>query len=226
MDIFQPNKKHIKDIKFPAFIIKNGNATADWIMDSGIPEINLIEYCKKFLDSDSCLVDIGAHMGTYSIMLARHCKKVYAYEAQRITYYQLCGNIALNKRYNVHAYNYGICDEGDFLRALFVTSEDGGGSTFIPQNKSIQTEYVEMKMLDSFSFEKIGLIKIDIEGYELKALKGAIKTLDKHNYPPILFESNNDDKERKELIEFLNNLGYSVERTQLQYNMFLAIKNV
>ena len=52
------------------------------------------------------------------------------------------------------------------------------------------------------------LIKIDVEGYELEVLKGAIRVLSELR-PKIIFESSNE-KLRGELFRFLNDIGYSI----------------
>jgi hypothetical protein len=43
---------------------------------------------------------------------------------------------------------------------------------------------IDSKRLDEFTFNSIGLIKIDVEGWELEVLKGAVETINK--YRPIL----------------------------------------
>jgi FkbM family methyltransferase len=224
MQIFQMDKKHITDIKFPAFIVKADNETGEWILKEGIPEIKLINSCIKYLAKDKAFIDIGAHMGTYSIILSKYCKYVYAFEAQSSTYYQLCGAIALNNINNISANHYGIQDVDD-EKELYVTTPDGGGSSFIQPNSYLYSEWVPMKKIDDICIlPKVGLIKLDIEGYELKALQGAVKLIEKDR-PVILFESNQDDFLRESIKKLLNRLGYNVEQTTQQPNMFIATYN-
>jgi len=146
------------------------------------------------MKSDKIFIDIGSHFGSYTLLLAPKCKHVYAFEAQQMTYYQLCGGIALNRCKNVTAFNYGLTcpEERDLNLPLYITTLDGGGSTFnksiIKQN--ILTEnLVQMKCLDDFNLNNICLIKIDVEGYELNVIKGAIETIKRSCLPPILFEA-------------------------------------
>ena len=47
--------------------MKTGNPCANQIIQHGIYEYNLIKWCEQFLSPESTFVDIGAHMGTYSI---------------------------------------------------------------------------------------------------------------------------------------------------------------
>lgn len=57
------------------------------------------------------------------------------------------------------------------------------------------------------------LIKIDVEGLELKVLKGGMRFLEKHGYPPILLEAWTNDwfeKDRRELLDFIKQLGYEI----------------
>ena len=58
------------------------------------------------------------------------------------------------------------------------------------------------------SLQKIGLIKIDVEGHELLALKGMIKIINRRK-PIIVFEQNRDIYNgTPDVIEFLRSLGY------------------
>ena len=48
---------------------------------------------------------------------------------------------------------------------------------------------IEYRTLDSFNFTNVGLIKIDIEGFELFAIRSGIGTIIRNNYPPLLIET-------------------------------------
>lgn len=238
MQIYQMDKNHIKDIKFPAFIVKADNETGKWILDKGIPEISLINSCIRFLGKDKVFIDVGAHMGSYSIILSKYCKKVYAFEAQKDTFYQLCGAIALNKITNIEAHNYCVCFESrqyhqtyhPYHKTLYITSEDGGGSTFIEPSKFLRKEYINVAKLDDFCMsadpneDKVGLIKIDVEGLEDEVIGGANQIIGRY-HPAILFESNQDDQVRDDIYKFLCIRNYSITQTPQQSNMFLAIYN-
>ena len=54
------------------------------------------------------MLDIGAHTGTYTVSLAQYCNHVYAFEPQKMTYYALCGSIALSNLTNVTCLNVGL----------------------------------------------------------------------------------------------------------------------
>ena len=74
----------------------------------GLFENNLIEWSKQFCNKNQNILDIGAHTGTYTISLADYCNHVYSFEPQKMTYYSLCGSVALSNKINVTCFNYGL----------------------------------------------------------------------------------------------------------------------
>jgi|TARA_R100001460_G_scaffold19953_1_gene41349 FkbM family methyltransferase len=194
----------------------------------GVPEHALINNLKKHLDGTGILLDCGAHMGVYSILLSDCFEKVFAFEAQKRTYFQLCGNLFVNEITNVFPTHAGITasDKTHEHKTLYVVSEDGGGSSFVkPTNqKIISEEKVLMTAIDHKDYEgPVKLIKLDIEGYELDALRGAEMTIGKFK-PVILFESNpGAEEQRNEIFNFLKKFNYQVGRVEQFENMFIAV---
>jgi len=71
-----------------------------------------------------------------------------------------------------------------------------------------RTITVELRTLDSFGFNNVGLIKVDTEGNELNILKGATETL-KKQMPQLILEIHSPLHENARLItQLLKTLGY------------------
>ena len=80
---------------------------------------------------------------------------------------------------------------------------------------------VPVKTLDSFNLKDIGFIKIDVEGFEEKVIRGGLLTIISNNYPPILFECWRagqiaqdgtvfTQEKRDSLFNLLRTLGYEI----------------
>ena len=212
------------------FCMKTGNASSDHILKHGIFEYSLIKWCEQYLTSEGVFVDIGAHMGTYSLILSKKCKEVYAFEAQRSTFDCLNIGICANNRYNIKAINVAL-GSNERIVTLHHVSEDGGGSTVradiptISNQKILNEEIVTMKTLDSYKIKNIDFIKIDVEGYELEVIKGASMTLIDNNFPPFIFEAWSDEwyfKDKDLLLSYVKDLGYKVYPISGSANMYLA----
>jgi len=190
--------------------------------EHGLFEKALIDWCRQF-SKNTTILDIGAHTGTYSIALSIYASKVHSFEPQKMTYYALCGSIALSNAKNVTAHNVALgAPDQVGTQTLNIRSNDGGGSSLQTfADPVLAQEQVEVRTLDSYNFQNIGFIKMDVEDNELNVLKGAAQTIKQNNYPTILFESNYENKALFSYI--INELGYgNIIQVNGVSNMFLT----
>ena len=210
--------------------------TAMWMFETGMPEKALIHWVRDVLvKSDRAFVDIGAHVGTYSLVCARKAAVTHAFECSPKTFCYLAANIALHGLTDrVRPYSCAL-GAAEGVLPYFVRSEDGGGNGVQPLGAVVDavatTVPVTVRTLDSFGLENIGCVKIDVEGFEKNVLVGAQDTLRRSDYPPIVFESWGAWKDasgtpaseiRAELFAYIRSLGYDIEPLRGATDMFLA----
>ena len=202
------------------YILPQNNLT--YYTEKGLFENQLIEWCKQFCSPEKVFLDIGAHTGTYALSLSSRSKHVYAFEPQKMTYYGLCGSVALSNLDNITCLHFGLgSEEQSGKNILKIVSNDGGGSSLHAEGNILREEEIEIRRLDDLNIQDIGFIKMDVENNELFVLQGGVETLKQSNYPKILFESN---QENNELFHFVKDLGYTIVQINGVYNMFLACK--
>jgi FkbM family methyltransferase len=172
--------------------------------------------CIDLLQKGSTFYDIGANAGYMSVCTAAHFSgeiKVVAIEPQPTLAQAACRSMLLNGFTEFNVFPILLCDsEGE--EKLYVTWHSVHAS-LRPRSHSKTVLSIPMTTLDALIENKKlsspDVIKIDVEGAELRALKGGRNTLITHQ-PAIIFESNENagrfGYSRRQLIEFLRECGY------------------
>jgi len=149
-------------------------------------EKDSFSFFKKEIKKNNTILDIGAHIGLYSSPFAEltgEDGKVFCFEPTPSTFNILKKTIELNKHKNVQAVNAAISDKSGTI-TFNLTSDDGEGSnanSIVEINRAKNNLEVRAYSIDDFRQQyrlKIDVLKIDVEGAELLALKGAKKTFE------------------------------------------------
>ena len=207
------------------YLLRDAEEEAYFSRSGGAPEAKLIDWATQFIGHDETFVDIGAHVGTWAQHFALKCKQVHAFEPQHTTYERLRDGAKLAKLSNITCHEIALGTTGDV--DLHIVEQYGGWSTLRHRaeiGKVLCTEKVRGAQLDDFSFDNVGLIKVDAEGFEIDILRGAVKTLEKHR-PTLLLEAWDHEwyaRERAALLEYVVELGYGVVPVSGWSQMFLV----
>ena len=98
-------------------------------------------------------------------------------------YNALCGSIALNDLAHVHAYNKGLSDTASTMTVPtpdYAVAQDYGTVELVAAQAGAQGENVSVIALDDLGLDRLDLLKLDIEGMEIPALRGAKKLIQQH----------------------------------------------
>ena len=150
------------------------------------------EYLENFkLDSNSKVIDIGAHKGKISEFLLKKGCTVYAYEPNPYVYKELK---SLKKKYiKFFPQNIGVFYKNDFFKMYFKKYQNGQpkidseGNSLIKEKKNVSSEnYINVKCFNFKSIisktGKVDLVKVDIEGAEYEIYHDLLDNSDSFNF--------------------------------------------
>lgn len=171
-------------------IITKGLAGATGNLYCGLMEYNEMGFLLHFLRPADTFVDIGANVGSYTILASSQVKaNSISIEPLQDTFKKLIDNILINKvEKNVKACNIGLGSE--ISKIHFTKSLDT--INHVATKEEIDTIEVKIDTLDNLLMNEQcpSLIKIDVEGYENEVINGAEKTLENQSLKAIIIELN------------------------------------
>lgn len=175
-------------------------------------KIGMLSRCAKLCDKYTGMfaLDIGAHMGNHAAFLTKIVgMKVVAFEPNPDRFNVLAANANINK---FTAMNMGMADSS-FQRWDLVKGPEGntGMSELVPSEKGqvITTNVDNFMTTPEMLTQSVSLIKIDVEGMELRVLKGARKTIRAH-MPDLWIETDDPQECQRAILEY-SKVHYKIE---------------
>lgn len=175
-------------------------------------EPETIAWLRSFDDGD-VFFDVGANIGIYSLYCAaiRPNCTILAFEPHQKNFFRLLDNIKLNGFTNITPFMYCIGDKSGHVD--FVHESEEVGSTGGQMHESWEIGGHACFSLDDFIIHGFyspnpNHIKIDIDGQELKVIRGMRETLKTDRLKSVLIEIGND---RDEITSIFINNGFTME---------------
>ena len=193
---------------------------------SGIYELETLRCLQKYITNDMIVFEIGANIGSHSFEIAKLLQqgsgKLYCFEPTDYAFAKLIKNHELNNFTNITFEKIALSDsEGSqvitptsSLETMAFTAswdiKDGS-------SKNAREQQIFFTTLDLYvqkhALQCVDLLKIDVDGYELKVITGGYETISQH-HPIIIIELSECMLQYvgvrlEELLSLLQSLGYT-----------------
>jgi len=171
-------------------IVKKGMSGATGNLYCGLHEFNDMGFLLHLLRSSDLFVDIGANIGSYTVLSAAHVgAQTISFEPVPATYAHLVRNILINQvQDRATPLNMALGAKKGTIE--FTSTLDSMNHVATSEDKD--KIKVEISTLDEIIGERTpALLKIDVEGFETEVINGAKNTLAKSGLKAIIIELNN-----------------------------------
>ncbi len=179
---------------------------------------------KYYGGKEVTIFDVGANVGNYSKMLLDSFANVniFAFEPHPKTFQALQNNL----KDKATLENFGCSDKAEEIE-IFGTGVSASiledvHTELNYQKREYEKNSIKTLVLDSYlqekSIEKVELLKIDTEGYELNVLKGLVKTISEDKIDFIQFEFNS-------MNVFNHTFLFDIHKILTNYNFYRLLPN-
>ena len=174
----------------------------------------LVLAMQKRLPTKALIMDLGAHYGYYSLLLAsRGPQPIMAVEPIGSNTQVLKKNIIANSFKPIQVVQAAVSDQTGEREMRVSVASDSSSFNPHPTGPTLKTEKVQTKTINTLAGnQQVGFIKIDVEGHELPTLQGGTEVI-KRDHPAILFEYHPESQRlagrgKGELLTWLQKLDY------------------
>lgn len=173
------------------------NATHRWIVYGKYEGAPFLDWAKKFLPPDGVVVDSGANIGQMLLYLSQWVPngRLIAVEPGKHQADWLAECLGVHPKLPVELLRVGLGAE----RAQLFLEEPGASDRHGSWNRvsSSRGEAIEVVRLDELlrarDIRRVDLWKLDVEGYEIPALRGADDALREHRIAALYVELDGDN---------------------------------
>lgn len=197
--------------------VVGGNFFLTHLESASSPEhvMKAYEIFLSSLEEDDVVIDVGAHVGAFSVMSAKKLKNglIISFEPNPDIYRLLKFNVYLNGLRNVIPLNVALADFCG--KTGLVVPRDPSGGYLAPDVCGTRAFDVQVRTLDAVCFERgierVNFIKIHAEGSEIAILKGARNILVNKNLSFVISSSRlRNSNLRREICMYLLDMGFKV----------------
>ena len=155
-------------------------------------ELNNIFAIVDTLPTNAVVVDGGANIGFFTVPVAHRTQgrgtRIVSFEPQRQLFQALGGSLAVNGYQHVYLHNCGLGAEPGIAQLPAVDysiAQDFGtvslsDETTVDEDGWMADRVVDITSIDAMALPRLDFFKLDVEGYEVPALAGALTTIKKH----------------------------------------------
>ena len=171
------------------FFVQENDVVAKRLLRGEAWEPHFGALVRATINPGDVVADIGANIGYNTVVLARQVGpqgRVLAFEPQSQIRQQLTANVAENGfSATVEIYPFALGDQNDQSLELEPIDYDAlvvnVGDTKIGHGG----EKIQVRTLDSYNLQRLNFIKLDVQGFETRALRGAADTIQRCR--PLMF---------------------------------------
>jgi FkbM family methyltransferase len=212
----------------------HADIVANAIRSGAVFEAEVVDLARRYVRPGSVVLDVGANFGQMSVLFSKmvgESGKVYSFEADDFVYEILEKNINAN-------------DLGARIVPIFGAIHDSMGETlhFPVQDFERFSSYgsygidyknrgagrpVPSLTIDSLNIiDPISFMKVDIQGGDLQAMRGARETIERHRMP-IIFEYEYAFEDElgmsfQDYVDFVLSIGYRFEKVVTGHNFLIV----
>jgi len=166
------------------------------------------ENIQKLVKNWDVCIQAGGNQGMYAKLLSFMFKKVYTFEPECYNFHTLNANC---QRENIFKYQAALGDHNGLCKMRLGSKQNTG-------THKVEAGFDALMMkIDSFEFPVVDLILLDIEGYEINAIRGALETIERCK-PVISCERSSD-----EIYNLIKPFGYG-EGIKSSMDTFYAVQ--
>lgn len=173
--------------------------------------------------SSPIIIDIGCNTGVLAEYFFRLVSnpQYYMFDMMEECIKDASSRLS-SKSHSVYLFNFALGDENKDINISF-DNPTNSGNTLLNDGNGSNKRIIKMRRLDDVNeikyLSKIDLIKIDVEGYELPVLTGALKTIKKCEFSIIELHLQNHLDDYSEIVNIYSSCGLSLYKVKSR-NLF------
>jgi FkbM family methyltransferase len=233
---FPPRELAVTSTKFGLYIGKPGEIISDHIFRGGVWDQHILDLAQKVSsERNGRALDVGGHLGSVTLGLATLFKEVVSFEPNDFNFKILKANVAINGLQNVRLFNSGVYSRETKLalgeqekQEIAISTNASGefdghsannlGAYLFSEQENGVFEHAA-RTIDSYHFEDVSFIKIDVQGADGEVLMGALETI-RRCRPVVVFEweellSRHFSVTFEDVLKSLSDLGYVIDRLKV-----------